>query len=121
MIPRGATLDTASMRVSAMGGSSTCVFLLFLNYGLWLGFGLCSCDRLQCKLRKPTTNGDYMYTEEAMRLLVDGDGNGFAVRLHVRWRTLHAMIRAILALIGAVGVLMAQPLVKQLGHWFGWW
>lgn len=49
-----------------------------------------------------------------MRLVINGDGQGVSVNLHLTWHTVRALITA-----GAA--LLSMPAVVQLGATFGWW
>lgn len=49
-----------------------------------------------------------------MQLHINGDGDGFELRLLFRWRSLRA-------LLVAVGALLAAPVVTRLGGMLGWW
>jgi hypothetical protein len=51
---------------------------------------------------------------------IDGDGNKLEVRLVFTWRTLRALLKAILAVIGTVAAVLSAPeilrLLEQLGR-----
>jgi hypothetical protein len=59
--------------------------------------------------------------EKAMKIVFKSDQNGIEFQVEINWKSLRAMLKALLPLITTLFSLVAAPEVARLGSYFGWW